>query len=44
MMTNFWSAKIVANLNVSHLKKSHCVQIAKHYDFFGEALVVMCTF
>ena len=35
---------MVANLNVLHLKKSHCVQIAKHMIFFGEALVVMCTF
>ena len=42
--TNSWCAKMVANLNVLHLKKSHCVQIAEHIIFFGEALVVMCTF
>ena len=44
MMTNFWSVKMVANLNVSNLKKSHCAHMAKYYDFFLEALVVMCTF
>ena len=26
-----------------NFKKSHCVHIAKHMIFFGEALVVMCT-
>ena len=35
--------RVAVNLNVSHFKKSHCVQIAKRVIFFGEALVVMCT-
>ena len=32
-------ARVALNLNVSHFKKSHCVQIAKHVIF-----VVMYTF
>ena len=36
-------AKVAVNVNVSHFKKSHCVQIAKRVIFFGEVLVVMCT-
>ena len=32
---------MAANLNVSHLKESLCVQIAKHMIFLGEALVAM---
>ena len=39
--TNSRCAKMAANLNVSHFKKSLCVQIAKHMIFFGEALVAM---
>ena len=31
-------ARVALNLNVSHFKKSHCVQIAKHVIFSGRLL------